>query len=57
MANFDLEQLQRIAFEIEDDFTEEHAHGFWDGVIAVARLSNDEELLRFALERGDRLCP
>lgn len=57
MADFDLELLQKAAHEIEDDFTDAHVQGFWDGVITVARLSGDDEMLQFALERGDRLTP
>lgn len=57
MASFDFELLQKAANEIEDDFTEDRVDGFWDGVIAVARLSGDTEMLQFALERSDRLTP
>ncbi|WP_292948931.1 MULTISPECIES: hypothetical protein [unclassified Neptuniibacter] len=57
MPKFDLEELQKYAHGLEDSYDERYADGFWEGVIKVAQLSGDDELLKFALERSDRLCP
>ncbi|MCP4597817.1 hypothetical protein [Neptuniibacter sp.] len=57
MPKFDMEQLQEYAHGLEESFDKHYADGFWEGVIKVAQLSQDEELLQFALERSDRLAP